>query len=302
MKDTNRTSDHRDQMRSGDPVVGGAWWLDDSGRCLPHDFVENNLQARRRAFRYLNLVEVATSGTSVNVAWDVAHASPLSIMMVGQFLTTRSPDDNVTLEYFWGAWNRETALSPASAMKRIADLASYRDVVPYSGTMIVRRPLLAVRDEGSLIRMTFEAWDRDGAYFMLGPPGDNQLAGIAKFALGFRPDRAEQRLLFDHIGAASGAVRVFGNAWARDAVGRVCHRTQPDFEFDDRVCSSYAQVLETGEPFVDHIRAAIRRDGGDPVWVPYRRLVIPTRDRFGAPVVLSVCDVRQDIDIPFMAA
>ncbi len=302
MRDTHRTDDHSDQMHPGDPFVEGKWWFDETGRYLPHRFVDKNVHARRRAFRYFNLVEVLASRASIKMSWDVAHVSPLAIMMAGRFLTTRLPTANVTLEYFWGAWNRETSLSPAAAIKRMADIASYRDVVPYSGTMVVRRPLHSVRSEGNLIRSTFESWDRDGAYFMLGPSGDNQLAEISKFALGFRPDRGEHRLIFDHIGEASGAVQVFGDEWARDAVGRACHRTQPDFEFDDRVCSSYAQVLETGEPYVDHIRAAIRRDGGDPVWVPYRRLVIPSRDRFGAPVVLSVCDVRQDINIPFMVA
>ena len=29
---------------------------------------------------------------------------------------------------------------------------------------------------------------------------------------------------------------------------------------------------------------------------------MPARDRFGAPVVISLCDINQDLAIPFMAA
>jgi len=60
--------------------------------------------------------------------------------------------------------------------------------------------------------------------------------------------------------------------------------------------------LENGAPMVDHIRGIIRRDGADPIWVPYRRLVVPTRNRLGAPIVVSICDIRQDLAIPFMTA
>jgi len=118
----------------------------------------------------------------------------------------------------------------------------------------------------------------------------------------FRPGRREEVLNFMHVGARSAAVRVFGRDWAKFAVGREAERSQPDFEFDDRVCDAYDLVRQTGEPYVDHIRAAIRRNGADPVWVPYRRLVVPARTAKGDPIVMSICDVRQDIDIPFMTA
>ncbi len=115
-------------------------------------------------------------------------------------------------------------------------------------------------------------------------------------------DRATHQLVFDHIGNKSGSVHVFGEEWAARALKQRCTRTQPDYEFDDRVCDAYQMVMESGEPLVDHIRAIIRRDGDDPVWVPYRRIVLPTRDRFGTPIVVSICDIRQDLAIPFMAA
>ena len=166
--------------------------------------------------------------------------------------------------------------------------------------MTVRRPLADVRNEGELIRTAYEGWDSRGSEFS--HAHDNGLWRVAKFALGFRHDRRESYLVFDHIGEAASATHVFGRKWAATAFGRECDRSQPDFEFDERVCDVYEQVLNSGEPWLDHIRALIHIEGKDPIWVPYRRLVVPAKDRMGAPIVVSICDIRQDVDIPFMPA
>lgn len=276
----------------------GTWWLDDSGRYLPHDFVPTDLESRRRAFRFLNLVEVEIGPAGIKLRWDTSCVSSSSIIAAAGFLCTQRAETHVTLEFFWGAWNVESLHTPASAMQRMAGLAGYRDVEPYRRTMTMRRPLAGVRDESALIRTAFEAWDSRGVEFSHAL--DSGLWQVAKFALGFRRDRRDSHLIFDHIGEAACATHVFGRKWAATAFGRECDRSQPDFEFDERVCDVYEEVLKSGEPWLDHIRALIHIDNNDPIWVPYRRLVVPARDRMGAPVVVSICDIRQDVDIPFM--
>lgn len=246
------------------------------------------------------MVEVHADQNGVRLIWDVANVSSASIVAAGCFLFQQNDPVDITLEFYWGAWNRERHTSPDRATKRIAALAGYRDVEPYRGTKVVKRSMDTVRDEGALIRAAFEAWDAGKSTFLRRL--DERFGNIAEFALAFRRNRRDSHLVFDHIGRASGAVRVFGRDWADTARGRYCDRSQPDFEFDERVCDDYQTVLEKGEPIVDHIRAVIHRDQGDPVWVPYRRLVLPTRDRMGTPMIVSVCDIRQDVAIPFMPA
>lgn len=284
-----------------DPGVGvRRWWVDNDGRFLPASIIANDRPSRRRAFRHLGMVEVVQGPKSIILRWDVKNVIPAGIMTAAYFLARQPKENQISLEFFWGAWSSEPQVNAAAALARIIEIESYRNAEPFSGVRLAERPLDDVRAEGELITKAFESWDRGGSYFL--PNTNDSLGTLGQYALSFKRDRSDDHLVFDYIGRASGAVRVFGGAWAETALGRPCHRSQPDYEFDDRVCAVYQRVLDTGEPVVDHVRAIIRQDGGDPAWVPYRRLVVPSRDRMGVPVVLSICDVRHDLVIPFMSA
>ena len=100
------------------------------------------------------------------------------------------------------------------------------------------------------------------------------------------------------IGAKSPTARVFGDDWATRAVGK---KNVPDAQYDHRVSSVYAPVLDEGRPRVDHVRALIRRDGRDPVWAPYRRLLMPGSTDKGVAVVICLSELTQEVDIPFLA-
>ncbi len=279
----------------------GRWWLDDEGnRRSANDgqFVGRTLAERRHAFRHLGLVEINVSRAFVHAAWDVRRVALGSLLAAFEALSIRPQETTVFLDTYFGGWNREIFLNRNLALERMGSLAGYKDTEPYGGIKVQYRDPVNVREEGDMIRSAFERWDRNRVFTNAGEMEEP----FSRFALIFRPDKRDERLEFSYIGADSAAVRVFGEDWARTAIGREACRSQPDFEFDDRVCAAYGEVLRTGEPHVDHVRAPIRRDGADPVWVPYRRLVLPAETPSGTPLVISVCDVRQDIAIPFMSA
>ncbi len=283
-----------------DPRACGRWWVDDRGRFIDHAKIGFDRDARRTAFRFMGMVELIAERTAVRVRWDVKSASNEAIVAAAFFLSTRLKSARVTLEFYWGAWNLEILAQNSNALARMSELASFRTIQPFKGIKRLERPIESVRGEGDLLRQSFDLWGRDNAFFDKSSP--RSLGQMAPYALAFRPREHDGRLVFQHIGEHSGSARIFGPEWAREALGRSCDRSQPDFEFEDRVCDVYEGVLDRGEPMVDHVRGIIRRDGADPVWVPYRRLVVPTRDRLGAPIVVSICDIRQDLAIPFMVA
>ena len=283
-----------------DPRACGRWWVDDRGRFIDHAKIGFDRDARRTAFRFMGMVEIIAERTAVRVRWDVKSASNEAIVAAAFFLSTRLKSARVTLEFYWGAWNLEILAQNSNALVRMSELATFRTVQPFMGIKRSERPLGNIRDEGDLLKHSYELWERNKAFFERG--STHSLGQMSSYALVFRTRERDGRLMFDHIGEHSGSASIFGPAWARDAVGRSCDRSQPDYEFEDRVCDVYSDVLDRGEPVVDHIRGIIRRDRADPVWVPYRRLVVPTRDRMGAPMVVSICDIRQDLAIPFMVA
>lgn len=296
-----------DEPDLSDPNLSGRWWIDDVGRYLRHGCVEAGRSARHRAFGYLGMAEIVATSRSVTVRWAVRHVAPAAMMTAAHFLASRAPGTSIDLEYRWGAWSREifsvetkTGMNPqARALARMASIGRYRHARPYTGTQQAAYDPDRVLHEGGLLAAAFMTWEKSGRAYATGD--SEALGSLAPHTLMFREIRNGEQFAFDHIGASTSAVQVFGRDWARTAVGRRCDRSQPDFEYDERVCATYRHVSDTRQPVYDHIRAVIRRAGDEPIWVPYRRLVLPMRDRLGVPVVASVCEVSQDIGIPFMA-
>jgi len=283
-----------------DPRSLGRWWVDDQGRFIDYVRVGSTRTSHRVSLRLLGMIEVVAEKNTVHIRWDVTSVLGAAIVSVGLFMSKRHVDTHITLEFFWGAWNREFFNKSSTALARMSELATFRTIEPFKGVKRSIRSVSNIRSEGDLLSKSFELWNEGKGHFAKGH--NYSLGRMSSYALSFRYEERSARLVFDHIGEKSGSIQVFGKEWAKDALGRNCDRSQPDFEFDERVCDAYHDVLETGEPMVDHIRAIIRRDGSDPVWVPYRRLVVPTKDRLGAPIVVSTCDIRQDLAISFMAS
>lgn len=276
----------------------GRWWVDDQGRLLPYDQIARCLTDARVAYRHYGMVAVQLEPRTATIKWDVARVNADSIRGAAAILARRSPDTVITLQFFWGGWRRESGYTLATAFERMTKLAEFRDVEPFTGSALIPRPIAAAeREEGAMIARAFMNWDRSR-----GDLAHPEFMRMMPFFLTFRADRHETSLYFHHVGAASAGVGVWGQAWANDAPGRICHRSQPDFEFDDRVCATYYDVLETGEPRLEHVRAVIHRENQDPAWLSYRRLVVRGRDRMGAPTVVSLCDLSNDLAVPFMAS
>lgn len=275
----------------------GRWFVDDQGRLLPYDSFAVDRARARMALQHLGMVALLLEHGVATIRWDVAGVNPDSIREAAAYLATRPQATDIALEFYWGGWRREPGYSLADAFARMAGIARYKEVDPFTGSALIPRPIgAAERDEGALISKAFINWDR-----ARGDLSKQALGGMEPFFLTFRADRRETALHFRHVGAASAGVMVWGSAWAEGAPGRVCHRTQPDFEYDDRVCATYYDVLETGEPRMEHVRALIRRENSDPAWLSYRRLVVRGRDRMGVPTVISLCDLSNDLALPFMA-
>lgn len=293
-------SDQNPASPSGTPAIF-AMWIDDSGREVPHTFIAANIGARRHAFKFMRMVEVVKCGYQVTLRWNVKYVSPQAISTAAVILAESAPETQVTLEFFWGAWAAEQGYRPANALRRMIDIAPYADVVPFLGTKMLKRNPAVVRDEGELIRNTFEHWDRKPTTpaRSSGPDG---LGQYSKYTLAFNYDTTESNLMVRHVGLSSTAVSVFGKDWATESLGRPCDRSQPDYEYEERVCVDYDDVMTNGNIKVDHVRAFIRRPNNDPIWVTYKRLLMRSRNPLGVPTLVAISEWADDIAIPLMAA
>lgn len=292
--------DHNFTSPSDTPAIY-AMWIDDSGREVPHNFIAANISARRRAFKFMKMVEVVKCGYQMILRWNVKHVSPQAISMAAVILAESASETSVALEFFWGAWAREKGFRPANALRRMIDIAPYAHVVPFLGTKMLERDRTTVRVEGELIRQTFQHWDNKPTAFAQ-PTGPDGFGPYSKFSLALNYDTTESNLMMRHVGPSSTAVSVFGENWATESLGRKCLGSQPDYEYEERVCVDYDDVMASGDIKIDHIRAFIRRPNNDPVWATYKRLLMRSRNLLGVPTLVVISEWADDIAIPLMAA
>jgi len=195
----------------------------------------------------MHMAELICSKHSICLRWDVSHVSALTMMAAAHYIAIRRPETQVRLEFFWGAWNSEFFLQTSSALARIAELAAFRGVVPLKQTKrLVRSFSTVMQDEGELIASAFRAWDRKQEKT---PVSDLSMFGpLAKYTVVYNYNERHDELVFAHIGAYSGAMKVHGPAWSAIACGRLCNRSQPDLAYETRASAMHRGVLESGEP------------------------------------------------------
>ncbi len=160
--------------------VHGRWWIDDNGQSIDHARVGQDRDSRHVAFRYLGMIEVICKANTVHLQWDVVSVSNAAIIAAGFFLSKQKPGTHIILEFFWGAWNREYYAQTSEALLRITELETFRTVEPFKGIKRSLRPISDVRNEGTLIRQSFELWDRKQSFFAKGDP--RSLGALASYA------------------------------------------------------------------------------------------------------------------------
>jgi hypothetical protein len=97
-------------------------------------------------------------------------------------------------------------------------------------------------------------------------------------------DEAAGRFRVERIGPKSAIARL----WGLSPVSFPCINGG---SYDFAVSQAYQKVLKTGSPHYDHVLAAMVRPDGEPVWVPYQRLVMLNSNRPGKRKVTVVSEL-----------
>jgi hypothetical protein len=97
-------------------------------------------------------------------------------------------------------------------------------------------------------------------------------------------DEAAGRVRVERIGQKSPIAKL----WGLSPVSFPCVNGG---NYDFTVSQAYQKVLKTGAPHYDHVLAAMVRPDGEPVWIPYQRLVLLNSNRPGRRRVTVVSEV-----------
>jgi hypothetical protein len=170
------------------------------------------------------------------------------------------------LKYFVSGWFSEQIGEAGHAARRIDEIVAKSDI------HLVSRVYVREVDPGEAVmpQTLLRTLDDRRA-----PPD---------FSVDCVLDEAAGRFRVERIGPKSAIAKL----WGLSPVSFPCINGG---SYDFTVAQAYQKVLKTGVPHYDHVLAAMTRPDGEPVWIPYQRLVLPSSNRPGRRRVTVVSEV-----------
>lgn len=290
----------------GGPKGSGVYWVDDAG-CWnksdpnePHStdnqVFDHPLRNRKIAFGLMGMarVEISSLNSHVDVRWNVRRANLVTLDAVANFLDMFCTTYTVSLSFHMDAWNHERYNNTATAINRMRRLENYRGLLLIDKVFMKNVALGWNANMTSLIQSGVQALDVSD--------GDLTHSGIRALLpkmIVYKASERSNEMTIINAGHRSAYASIYGKSWSQTAVGTAYDSETPGVYFSNRVSQSYADVLRTGEPRLDHIRGIINRPDEEALWCCYQRLLFRGTWHDGSPVLVCLSDLTQDLDIPF---
>jgi len=290
-------------LRSSAANLEGDWWIDDDCKWRPvyndphyetTSFIGLSLIDQDIALRYLNMARIKITSRTVHIRWDVKTVDLRTISDVLNFLEG-TKTKTIILNFFFGGWITEKYINSQQAVYRILSLQNLKYTFPLETVFISthdsednNRKTKLLRRGSDFLRTIKNGFDS---------VSDKQLADFLPHNLVFGKKNPDAPLTFSYIGSKSTSARVYGPNWSINSIDAISDKTlsERNQEYDRRVSAAYEDVLETGEPRLDHIRALMHFDQDEPVWVSYQRLLGKVTAPNGNESVFCLCDRTQYI-------
>lgn len=259
--------------------------------------IDRSIKGEVLAFRHLGLVHIEFGGPTITIRWNVQCAGQEAIDAVLNFLDG-CHSHRINLRFYYNGWISESYPDSQQAIQRIQDVSLYRDVLWSEDCLIHKQKISDIKDSTNLLQDAYASWEKSEGSL----PGfdDDEHMEIFESMLIMVPNLKGDGLVMAHVGTQSLTWKELGADWSRKAVGKSLIRSGPMREYEEQVSPSYLEALKSGEPQHDHIRAIINREGREPGWFSYHRLLTPTTLLDGKPAVVCLTDISQASSIPFM--
>jgi hypothetical protein len=276
----------------------GAWrpWLSSPGATGGGQFPDTGLGAHFAFSRY-GLLRVRRRGSQVAVRFDLRAAEDNGIESVRRFLDRECKDCQIDLGFYFDAWNFERYSHGKDALARLEEVRGFRGISLAERITTKELPPDSVSNCGPMLQWIGEE--------LVAPHKDPDLKSIQRlleYLVIYQWDDVNSQWVCLHAGRKSGCAWVYGQSWVEESAGRPYRMDEPGMTYSRRVMHPYARVLETGEPWLGHIRAIMERPGKTPLWVPYERFLFRVAGPDGQPLLACLSNITQDIDIPFLKA
>lgn len=230
------------------------YWID-RGKPLsriPADIFQNDLDL---PFRHFSLISVRSDGNLTSVRWDPRYPDSASIDAAIEKIY--EANSATRLIFYKDGWFREVFADPHEAVNRLHAIQTLKN--------------LAISKPGFLKQQPFEPETLPPLIklMMHYPKVFRNYAIEAKFD----EQSGEFPITFAGLKCATG--QFLGPDWLD---GPNLDLGVQNKAWDEEVTRPFQNVLSTWKPRYDHVLAALARPGGEPIWEPYHRVVLPRRN------------------------
>lgn len=280
-------------LRWSNPLVSDCTLFNEQGRQMSIPAHEES--AIYYAVNHHGMVCVRKGARGYRLSWNARRMTGHAFVAVLDWLQRQTQDDVwFSLEYYFYGWIYENSLTHAAACRRFEDLQDFRSRTLTEYAFVRPLDISTIPNRGSLVADGLNAWrtsNRFSAHSDLNCVGDDVLI--------YDQRESDGEFKYRRFGKNAAILGLMGGAWGQSSIGMNCEAPSSP-NAGSGVGLTYSEVLDDNQPRFGSVTASISRTGRDPVWVTYDRLLLPSLDQFGRPIVICLSQV-QPVRIPFQA-
>ncbi len=248
---------------------GQRFWIAEGKRVPDAALDETRGYTEMERYDKDGFVRLTAGPAGTEIKWSVFSPCFASLYYVLERLPSLQLP--IVLRFYLSGWFEETCTNFAQAANRIEQILSKSEL------HLTKRTFVEVFDPNgrTLPPMLQKTWHDHTVY--------------PENSIDFIYDERSHNFQVDRVGAQSTIARLFG-------MSPVSYPYVRGGSYDDIVYEGYAHVLRSGKPRYDHVLAAMRMPDNVVRWLPYQRLIVPSRSDTVMPRVSVITEIS-DVDI-----
>ena len=209
---------------------------------------------------------MTTGLLGTEIKWSVFSPCFASLFYAIEWLPAASLP--IVLRFYLSGWFEETCFTADQAINRI------EQIIAKSELHLTRRTFVEEFDpKGKMLPpMLQKTWTDH----MVSP--ENSVDCVY--------EEQSNKFRVDRIGSQSTIAKLYGTS-------PVSYACKSGNSYDEVVSEGYTHVLRSGKPRYDHVLAALRMPDNVVRWVPYQRIVVPTRNSQHSLSVSVVAEIAK---------
>ncbi len=269
-----------------------SWWIDESGIIAPT--CEAGPEFDPFAFQNYGMIKLLLGRNGFEVRWNVHDVDENAQNRVLDWISSAQDRIPLKLTYYYFGWYTELADKENAAQKILATRA-FRNVELNRSVTMTRHDVSKSAEKLDLIGTSLREWCNTNRFIE-----SSTMANLKNKFVISKPDETTGVFNYRYVGQNAPVTKIMGRKWVKAVIAAQGQPQATTEAYRAITNRPYHAVLSDGEPRYDRILASMQAPDQDPIWVSYHRLLMPTLDQRGAPIMVCASQFS-DANFPLLA-